>query len=146
MKYNEVKKYKIIYDRSASGFEKKLNDAIADLSEHHPEITISEQRPTGFLAYLTYTESTTIPEDVGDELKIRGLQITCGDCPYLQRTNDNRRKKFRCEFAPYKLTYTFSPACNKFYEDLIQMFLACKETESTKQLIREIPDIPESTK
>ena len=126
MKYNEVKKYKIIYDRSASGFEKKLNDAIADLSEHHPEITISEQRPTGFLAYLTYTETTRIPEDIGDELTLRGLQIRCSDCPYMQQSNDNRMKKHHCEYAHYGITYADSPACNKFYEELIEMFIEYK--------------------
>ena len=126
MKYSEHKQYKIIYDKTASGFEKKLNDAIELLAEHHPEVTIDAQRQNGFLGYITYVKQVKIPETIGDELELRGLQIKCQDCPYIQRTPDKRRKSFPCEYAPYGSTYLDSPACNIFYEELIQMFYAYK--------------------
>ena len=126
MKYIDKKKYRIIYDRTASGFEKKLNDTIEDLEDYKPEVKISESRPSGFLAYLTYDETHKIPENLEDELEIRGLQIKCSDCPYMQRSSDHRRKSFPCVYATYGKTFNDSPACNKFYEDLIKMFFEYK--------------------
>ena len=135
MKSIENKKYRIIYDRTAAGFEKKLNDAIEDLDEYHPEVTISESRPSGFLAYLTYTVDKKIPENIGDELEIRGMQIKCQDCPYLERSQDNRRSNFPCKYAPYGKTNLQSPACNKFYEDLIRIFYEYKEKSLVENYI-----------
>lgn len=132
MKYYEVKRYKIIYDNKVTVFEKKLNDAIEDLRDKRPEINISESRPKGFLAYITYLECQKVPETLSDELELRGLQIKCNDCPYIQRTTDARRKRFKCPYAPYGQTYLESPACNKFYEDLIQTFYEWKSKEIEK--------------
>ena len=126
MKIIENKKYKIIYDRSASVFEKKLNTAIEDLEDHDLDITISDKRTSGFLAYIVYSENHKIPENVADEMEIRGLQIKCRDCPYLKRSADSRRKKFKCDHAPHGITFVDSPACNRFYEELIQMFYEYK--------------------
>lgn len=134
MKYYEIPQYKIVFAKTAATFEKKLNDAIEDLNDQHPEITISEQHPSGFLAYLKYTVSNRVPENLEDELQIRGIQIKCNDCPYLQRSNDCRRKKFPCMYAPHQLTYADSPACNRFYEELIRMFLEYKAKTQDQNL------------
>lgn len=123
MKNVEKKKYKIVYDKSASGFEKKLNKAIDALEDFHPDITIDSNRQDGFLAYIIYTEDYKIPETLNDELEIRGISITCSDCPYMQRSNDHRKKWFKCKYASYERTSIDSPACNKFYEDLIRYFI-----------------------
>ena len=138
MKYIEKEIYKILYDRTASGFEKKLNSAIEDLEDYNPKVTISESRPSGFLAYLTYTIEHKTPENVADELQIRGLSIKCEDCPYLERTQDRRKKSFKCEFATYGKTFLDSPACNKFYEDLIAMFYKSKQYDHTE--VKELPE------
>ena len=150
MKYLENKKYRIIYDRTASGFEKKLNDAIEDLEEYKPEVTISESRPSGFLAYMTYTIDRKIPENIADELEIRGLQIKCSDCPYCEIPKDNRKKKAQCQYATYGITFADSPCCNKFYEDLIEMFYEYKanklienyEISSSMKLLKSEQYIP----
>ena len=126
MKNVENKRYKIIYDLTASGFEEKINTALEDLEDYHPEITIDGKQQKGFLAYIVYSEDHKIPENVADEMEIRGLKIKCSDCPYLKRSADNRRKKFRCDHAPHGITFIDSPACNRFYEELIQMFYEYK--------------------
>ena len=126
MKVLESKKYKIIYDKSASGFEKKLNDAIEQLNDHALEVNITEQHQNGVLAYIKYSNDVKIPESIADELELRGLQIKCADCPYIQKTDDQRKKKFPCKYASYGSTFLDSPACNRFYEELIQMFYEYK--------------------
>ena len=133
MKYIEKKIYRIIYDRTASGFEKKLNAAIDDLEDYEPEVTISESRPTGFLAYLTYTMEHRTPENIADELEIRGLKIKCQDCPYMKKINNQKKKMFACEYATYGKTFKDSPACNKFYEDLIRMFYESRQTDKEEE-------------
>lgn len=127
MKYIDKKQYRIIYDDDAGIFEKDLNAAINDLADYDPEVTIDGNRQNGFLAYLTYTEDHQVPENVADELEVRGLQATCSDCPYLRRTTDNTRKKFPCKFSKYGTSYLSSPACDKFYHDLIDAFREMKE-------------------
>ena len=61
MKNIEKKKYKIIYDVTAAGFEKKINAALEDLEDYHPEITIDGKRQKGFLAYIVLQPAGVFP-------------------------------------------------------------------------------------
>ena len=144
MRTVEHKFIRVVFEKDANDFEKSYNQTMEDLAAHDIEVAINTDREDGFCAIVKYSIEENLPEGIEDELQIRGIKITCADCPYLQETTDRRRKKKRnCEHAKFGYTFLDAPACNKFYNDLIRWFFDYQNEKKIKGATAEPAELPE---
>ena len=126
MKKVDRKQIKVVFGKTPSEFESKYNKYMSELVSNDPESELDLNRKSGYLAFIKYTVANYIPENIADELSEQGLRIFCSDCPYLQQTNDNRRRRFPCNYSTGLVSLN-SPACSKFYSDLVRWFYDFKK-------------------
>lgn len=117
MKCESFKQFAIVKEETAAAFNEKLNAEMARLREKRPVPIFSESDP--FLCRISYTESVLIPETLADEYELKGVNLTCYDCPIFEPatkvdgTEDARCKIGKCVFAQYGKTYKMSEMCDK---------------------------------
>lgn len=100
-------------------FDRLYNTLSDELSEFEPEV---EEYMWGDkrCATFKYTETSRIPETLGDEFMQKNVRCTCSDCPFLQIGTDARRRWFPCQFADLGETRSDSPACEVFYREAVK--------------------------
>ena len=93
------------YDRLFNEFCKDLTDAeVHDWS--------------AFCSTIRYREKQLVPENLADELELRGEVYYCKDCPYFIKGEDgNHRCKGCSKHIPNAVDYT--PACELFLNDYV---------------------------
>ena len=94
-----------------------FNEQLKAFCQSHTVTHITFHSTVPFLAYCDYEESEPIIVTTKDKCEYKGESHTCGECPYLERTADRRRKKLIC-MKSGKLRYRNSHACDELYEQL----------------------------
>lgn len=116
MKCKSIQLFAIVRSDSASAFEGELNARIMELSDKNPIVKFD-----GLTAYISYTETVKIPEDICDEYELQGAKFRCEDCPMFEPirkedgTEDRRVRYGNCELAKYGRTMKDSPACEQLF-------------------------------
>ena len=108
--------FRIVEADTAQQLTEELNRIVKDLKDKNPTVTFD-----GYLiARITYTETVKdIPEALSDEYRLEGVNLTCEDCPYFERTKkrdgtDDMRKNFgTCPF--YGMEHKRGHACEKLF-------------------------------
>ena len=116
MKSKSIQQFAIVRSDSASAFEGELNARIMELSDKNPIVKFD-----GLTAYISYTETVKIPEDVYDEYELKGVSFRCEDCPMFDPirkedgTEDRRVRYGNCELAKYGRTMKDAEACDQLF-------------------------------
>lgn len=123
MKTSTYKQIKVITANSGQDFEQQFNDTMKEHAKESPEVVF--QKP--FIAYITWTASRDVPENVTDEFHLKGIRYKCSECPYLEVGNDKRRKTWPCRYAEYGESCFDTECCELFYKRLMQGSITPKE-------------------
>lgn len=120
MKNRSYPQYAILSENSASALTEKLNETLRTINDDN--VTVEFE---GLIARVRYTEKETgIPESLSDEYSIKGVSLTCSQCPYFKvmlkkdGTPDERKKVGCCPFAKRGVTFKDSPACDILFQAL----------------------------
>lgn len=119
MREDSYLQYAIVVGATAEELTEKLNAKIYELRFKRPEVTFE-----GMIARISYTESIRICEDLIDEYALKGVRLTCQDCPFFNplRNKDgsvNRAaKRGDCPFAEYGTTNRDRMACERLFQML----------------------------
>ena len=106
MKKKDKKLFRCIEAETASEFEQQISAIYAD----HPAAEVLFREKT-FLAYVTWTEVELVPETAHEELLLKGVDLRCRDCPYLERKNDRRLRYHECGLTG-ETKFRNDPACD----------------------------------
>ncbi len=116
MVYKKCTKHKTIVADNGFDFDLRLNSFTESLDEKRIEYEVKTNPLAGFIAFVTYTETKTIPENIKDEHELVGDKFYCGSCPMLTQSTDGRFKNLRCKRNGHLRGIDTSPCCNAFYE------------------------------
>ena len=119
MRRESFQQFAIVAADSAQALTEQLNTKLYELRDKHPTVTFE-----GMIARISYTEETSILEELSDEYAQVGIKLTCQSCPLFQPvrkadgTIDKRAKWGGCDYSPlgYGQTTKCSKACNRLYE------------------------------
>ena len=109
--------FAIVAADSAQTLSDELNAKLFELRDKSPTVTFE-----GMIARIQYTESEQVPESIAEEYELRGVNITCGDCPLFvpalkaDGTQDLRANWGGCPVAEYKRTSRRSRACDTLFQ------------------------------
>lgn len=116
MRVNTYTQIIVAHGNTPEEFEQDFNEKMRSLDTKR---TTWELKPElGWTAIITWEEDRRIMECLQDEYEARGEIYYCGQCPYMDRVNDMRRKRHPCKYADYGSTRQDSQCCSKFYQDL----------------------------
>lgn len=119
MRSESIQQFAIVQSDSAPAFEELLNARIRELKDKSPSV-----RFDGLTAYISYTESTLIPENIADQYELEGICFRCGDCPHFSPilkadgTVDNRITYGECQYARLGRTYRDQRACELLFNQI----------------------------
>lgn len=119
MKRESFTQYSIVMADSAQSLTEQLNAEIRRLRAKQPRVTFD-----GLIARIEYTETDEEPEDIRDEYKMKGVQLTCQDCPFFEPilkadgTEDRRVKIGDCPHKPLGRTFRDSKACDILFQKI----------------------------
>lgn len=114
MRTETITQTTIIQETTAELFETKMNDALKDVA--NPKIKFMDSVP--FCAYITYEIKQEKAETLEDEyVKKMGTHACCGECPYLNKSEDRRIKFHTCKYNEFAIKVT-TPACELYYQRL----------------------------
>ena len=114
MKRKLVWQQKTIKARSADEYDKLFNEFCKDLPS---EAEIHDW--SAYCSTIRYREEMVVPESLADELKLRGEEYHCIDCPYFAPGKNKRCRSEGCtKGVPNAVDYT--PACELFLSDYVQ--------------------------
>ena len=119
MKCESIQQFAIVRSDSAPAFEEELNARIRELSDKSPSVKFD-----GLTAYISYTETTRVPENIADQYELEGVCFRCGDCPHYEPilkadgTVDNRITYGDCQYAHYGRTYRDQRACELLFTEI----------------------------
>lgn len=117
MRHDSYLQFRIITAGTVEELTDKLNSALYDLRAKSPEVEFD-----GLSARVRYKECEKHPEDLGEEYRLKGVDLHCIDCPFFNpmRNKDgsiNRAaKRGECQFALYGITSRDACACEKMFE------------------------------
>lgn len=116
MRAQSIPQFAIVQADSAAAFEEQLNARIKEVSDKNPVVKFD-----GLTAYISYTETRSVPESLSEEYRMLGVCFHCEDCPEFQfipkgdGTEDKRSKVGECQYAEMGRTYRDSEACDLLY-------------------------------
>ena len=116
MREERIEQFAIVEADTAEELTERLNAKLKELRYMRDVKT----RFDGKIAYISYIESTNVPEDMDDEFRMNGCKCYCKDCPFLEVGTDARRKWFPCQYANGGETKSDSPACEVFYREAVK--------------------------
>ena len=117
MKRESYQQFAIVQGDSAQQLTDRLNAKLYELRKKRPAVTFE-----GLIARISYEEETVTPEDLTDEYRLKGVSLTCQDCPFfspmLNRNGTPNRtaKRGDCPFAEYGMTRRDSSACDRLFQ------------------------------
>lgn len=121
MRNESYKQFATIRANTTEKFDAELNQKMRDLKWKSPEVSFREEGAY-MIAHISYTESTNIPEDLGDIYEMQNVRFTCQDCPMFQPIKNkngspNMRVKYGdCPYAEFGRTYKESRCCDTLYK------------------------------
>ena len=116
MRESSYQQYAIIQADSASLLTDRLNDKLRELKDKDPVVTFD-----GLSARICYTERFDVPEDMSDAWSLKGVHLTCSQCPFFEPieksdgTPDERRKWGICPCAKDGRACSDGPACDTLF-------------------------------
>lgn len=116
MREETFQQYAIVQCDSAKRLTEQLNDKLRELKDKDPVVSFE-----GLTARICYTERAEVPEDIVDEWKLKGVSLTCSQCPYYQPTTksdgsvDLRSKKGMCSYSG-TCRFGTGQACEDLYK------------------------------
>lgn len=119
MRYDSYKQFAIVTGDSARQLTEKLNAKLYELRNKDPIVTFE-----GMIARIEYTEDEEKPETLAEEYQLKGVRLTCYQCPMFEplRNKDgseNRSaKRGGCIFREHGMTFRDMAACDKLFEML----------------------------
>ena len=111
--------FAIVAADSAQQLTDQLNEKLKELRDKGPTVTFERM-----IARISYTEREQVPESIAEEYEMRGVRLTCEDCPFFtpaiktDGSEDLRAKWGVCPFAEYKRTTRGSLACDELFQRL----------------------------
>lgn len=120
MKEITKRKIKVVHESTAAKFEREYNKAMDALARFNPSVEFNNNQ--GFCAYFVYVEYEEIPENLVDRCTLAGYEYCCGECPFLDQSEqvNSHQKLFPCQYAKYGKTRVDSQACEMLYKYLIE--------------------------
>ena len=119
MRRESYQQFAIVAADSAQSLTEQLNAKLMELKSKHPTVTFE-----GLIARIQYTETVSEAEDIEDEYELRGVRLTCQDCPFYEpilKANgelDGRVKYGNCPYTEYGRAYRDSRACSTLFQKL----------------------------
>lgn len=117
MRRESFQQFAIVASDSAQILTEKLNAKLYELRHKNPTVTFD-----GLIARISYTETTEGCEDLTDEYRLKGVNLSCQDCPLFQPikkadgTEDKRIKWGDCIHAHMGRTSRDKGACDKLFQ------------------------------
>lgn len=97
-------------------FDRLYNETSDRLARYEPETKDLDALTTRFY----YTVPEKVAEDLADDFDLHHESPKCADCPFLEISDDRRRKWFPCPYANYGQACIDSPACEVFYREAVR--------------------------
>ncbi len=119
MKEQQFQQFAIVQGNTASNLTEKLNSKLLELKDKEPTVEFD-----GLTARIRYFESVSVPEDLTDEFKMKGIDLKCASCPFFEPmekadgTVDERAKRGKCPCAKYGIAFSDGPVCDTFFKML----------------------------
>lgn len=119
MREQSYQQYAIVQANSAAILTDLLNSKLKELKGKDPKVEFD-----GLTARICYTERFDVPEDLGEEYSLVGVNLKCSDCPFFEPvektdgTVDERRKWGKCPCAEYGRAYSDGAACETLFKML----------------------------
>lgn len=114
MKNVKTEQFRIITGGTVEEYQNRLNAALVELRDKNPQVEFHQSNP--MFAYIRYTLTDQIPEDLADEYKLMGIRFTCyDDCVHCWGQGDRRRTRYECEKEIKGLFPRMEPCCEEFY-------------------------------
>lgn len=128
MKTNKLKRIIVISEMDAVTFEDRMNEALIGLVD--PEIRIDTNK--SFTAYIIYTVSRNVPEDILELFEmVDNQRHCCKDCPHYVEPTDKRRKWGTCSVDAQSVRPE-GRACEKYY--LLRYKVLSEASDKYKEL------------
>ena len=124
MKYNEIPQIKVIKASTPEGFEQAFNREMILLAEEGLRLEVTYDLPN-LTAFVHYTLDDARPETLAEKYEARHQRRTCGDCEHLERTDDRRVKRHRCDVDGSNFHRKTDSACNVLYEEIERRWRKC---------------------
>lgn len=115
MKYQYFPQVKVVSATTGEEFERRMNEALADLAGRGRKFEVTFNLNQGHCAYVQYDECREVPETVAEEYRLRGEIYSCINCPNYKPSMDGRTKYSRCDYMSER-TYGTREACEWFYK------------------------------
>ena len=119
MRRDSYQQFIIVADENPEALTEKLNEKLRELKEKRPQVTFE-----GMIARICYTEEVRVCESLEDEYALKGVSLTCQDCPFFEpllnkNGSVNRTaKRGDCQFAEYGTTSRDRLACERLFKML----------------------------
>ena len=123
MKSKELPRQKTVFSITPEDWDARVNAALDELDGYVSLNIHREKTQDGYLAVIEYTVRQYIPEDIREELQLKGVRHRCDDCEYLMKVPDKRVKHLECEKGMRDLTRADMDACMWRYEQDIRGLL-----------------------
>lgn len=110
------KKCRTVSAKSSAAFDRAFNEASTEIGE---DVELEWEESIPMTVHMIYTERVEVPETLAEELKLRGEEYFCKDCPYSEQGENGRSGIKGCtKGVPGVRDY--DPACEIFLKDLVQ--------------------------
>lgn len=119
MKTQTTKQFVVVEAETGQEYQDKVNAYYSN--PKYKGVVVDHRERANFCAYITYEITEQIPETVKDAYELDGVTFTCSDCPFLERKEDGRIRRFKClasEQSGEEWSRRESSACEYFYEAL----------------------------
>lgn len=122
--------------QTAKEFDQLVNDALEAASLREAEVIGIDRRREGgeFIAFIDMVSEVRIAETIMDAYEATGECHHCGECPYLLKSGDRRRRWLACDKGMREQTRYNSPAGLYFYEALHRGEIELSDIVVTKEV------------
>ena len=97
MIYKKFSMQLTIETTSAQEFDEKVNQAVMEHAADNVEVIRRLDVSGKHCAYVVWEEEVKKPENARDRLSIKGIKVSCGDCPFFELPSDKRIKYVKCQ-------------------------------------------------
>lgn len=117
MREQSYQQFAIVQADSATILTERLNEKLKELKDKEPTVEFD-----GNTARIRYVERFDVPEGLEDEWSLKGVHLTCNDCPFFEPTTkrdgtpDERMKWGKCPCAKNARAYCETPMCKSAFK------------------------------
>lgn len=112
MKSKKSLKIVTVDEKTTQAFEDRVNDILYDLAKKGFKVIERDIRIDILRAMFVYETDVLAPENLLDELVLKGERPTCGSCGLCEHFTD-KRKKPRCKCFGFRVDDR-RPACEEY--------------------------------